>query len=272
MNQIFPITLVFILCFFNIKAQNLDVEFTGECYESYEIYYDGSKEQSFTSGLTGYLSKLEISLGVSYCSEATSINCMLSIFEGACSGTGSLLTSQPFVLSTINNTSKSMREIILDSPVTILSGQMYTIELSVPQYTTCHLILGGQTEARLFWYGVFQNEQTNCNGSYTDGNAYIGTCLPIDFDFYFKTYVSENLNTSEFEVNNLVKLYPNPSNNSIYISGLKQLESFTIYNMLGNKVSDGNVSNNEKIDIHNLNKGIYFLKFKNGNTLKFIKV
>ncbi|QRM89432.1 T9SS type A sorting domain-containing protein [Lacinutrix sp. WUR7] len=30
-------------------------------------------------------------------------------------------------------------------------------------------------------------------------------------------------------------------------------------------------TNNKKIDIQNLTNGIYFLKFENGNTLKFIK-
>jgi len=271
MKPIYLITLIFIFRIFNTNAQVLDVDFTGSCFENYEAYYDSSKAQSFTSNLTGYLTKIEVSLGVSSCTETTSINCVVKIFEGTCSDTGTLLANESFNLSTITDTGKLMREITFGLPANILSGQIYTIELSIPEYTTCHLILGGQTEARLYWYGVKQNEQSNCSGSYTGGNSFVSSCFPVDFDFYFKTYVSNNLNTNEFEMNNKIKIFPNPSNSFIYISGLKKLEMYTIYNMLGTKISVGNVSDNEKIDIYNLNSGIYFLKFKSGNALKFIK-
>lgn len=68
-----------------------------------------------------------------------------------------------------------------------------------------------------------------------------------------------------------VKIYPNPSNDIILISGLNKTENYKIYNIFGSKINQGNISNLEKIDIKKLANGQYFLKFENGDTIKFIK-
>ena len=83
-----------------------------------------------------------------------------------------------------------------------------------------------------------------------------------------------NLCTLSTENNSLTKsisLSPNPSKNQIKISGLTELKNYKIFNTLGIEVNDGIISNNENINIQNLVSGVYFLKFQNGNTLKFIK-
>lgn len=66
-------------------------------------------------------------------------------------------------------------------------------------------------------------------------------------------------------------LSPNPSTNFIQISGLQKLESYSIFSVLGKEIVKGSVADKERIDIQNLNKGLYLLKINNGNTLKFIK-
>jgi len=38
-----------------------------------------------------------------------------------------------------------------------------------------------------------------------------------------------------------------------------------------NEIKKGIIADNEQIDISNFTNGMYFLKFKNGNTIKFIK-
>ena len=68
-----------------------------------------------------------------------------------------------------------------------------------------------------------------------------------------------------------IKLFPNPSSNYIQIEGLTQKESFGIYNVLGAKIRNGVIVNDDKIDLQNFINGIYFLKFDNGSTLKFVK-
>lgn len=68
-----------------------------------------------------------------------------------------------------------------------------------------------------------------------------------------------------------ISLYPNPSNKLITISGLKANDNFKIYSTIGLEVKSGNISNQNEIDIKDFTNGVYFLKFENGNTLKFIK-
>lgn len=79
------------------------------------------------------------------------------------------------------------------------------------------------------------------------------------------------LNINEFIVTNKIKLYPNPISDFIQISGLLQKENYSIYTITGSRILNGNISNQENIDIRNFTKGFYFLKFDNGNTIKFLK-
>jgi len=69
----------------------------------------------------------------------------------------------------------------------------------------------------------------------------------------------------------LFSIYPNPSHDYIKISGLTTTENYTIHSIIGTNVYNGTISGNANIDIRNLSKGVYFLKFNKGKTLKFIK-
>ncbi|MFK5891548.1 MAG: T9SS type A sorting domain-containing protein [Flavobacteriaceae bacterium] len=71
--------------------------------------------------------------------------------------------------------------------------------------------------------------------------------------------------------NDNTNIYPNPSNNFIQISGFNNARIYTVYNNLGYKVKSGSINKNKKISIQNLANGLYFMKFDNGYTLKFIK-
>ena len=89
--------------------------------------------------------------------------------------------------------------------------------------------------------------------------------------FSYERSTDQNLSTNEFNLNKSVKPFPNPSSDFIQVSGLTKSESYIIYTILVAEVQKGSISNQEKIDIRNLKNGFYFLKFKNGNTIKFIK-
>lgn len=78
------------------------------------------------------------------------------------------------------------------------------------------------------------------------------------------------VNGLELENSKLI-IYPNPSSNIVKIKGLTTESNYSIYNCLANKVKDGKASSNEIIDINSLTNGLYFLKFENGNMIKFIK-
>ena len=68
-----------------------------------------------------------------------------------------------------------------------------------------------------------------------------------------------------------LKLYPNPSNDYITISGLEKTEKYIMYSVIGTKINTGNIFNNQTIDIQNLKAGMYFIEFENGDKVKFIK-
>ena len=89
--------------------------------------------------------------------------------------------------------------------------------------------------------------------------------------FTYQRSTNQALSTSEFELKNSIKLFPNPSSEFIKVSGLTNKENYRIYNILGVEIKKGFMSNNEQIDIINFPNGLYFLKFVNGNTIKFIK-
>ena len=72
-------------------------------------------------------------------------------------------------------------------------------------------------------------------------------------------------------INNSLKVYPNPTSEFIQISGFKNTENYSIYTVMGLEISKGSISIDEKIDVKNYSNGLYFLKFENGNTIKFIK-
>jgi len=94
----------------------------------------------------------------------------------------------------------------------------------------------------------------------------------LDFDFQFSVSISNTvLSIAEVSNNSKITFFPNPSSETIQISGLKTKEYYRIYNISGAEIINGTISNQEKIDIRNFTNGLYLLKFDNGNTLKFLK-
>jgi hypothetical protein len=82
-----------------------------------------------------------------------------------------------------------------------------------------------------------------------------------------------DLNTasvSDFETFKL-SMYPNPTNDFIKITGLTTEQHYIITNVLGENVQSGEVSQNENINVKNLQNGVYFVKLTNGATLKLLK-
>ncbi|MEO8148918.1 MAG: T9SS type A sorting domain-containing protein [Bacteroidia bacterium] len=91
--------------------------------------------------------------------------------------------------------------------------------------------------------------------------------FPID-SFLLATGIENNLS-----VGNHVKMFPNPANEFINVSGLNfKVSGFSIYDINGKIVIDGNPENKNKVSISvkELKTGIYFLKLTNGKE-KFVK-
>lgn len=69
----------------------------------------------------------------------------------------------------------------------------------------------------------------------------------------------------------VLSIFPNPSSDYIQISNLNKTEDFKIYSVMGKKITEGQIANQEKIDIINLPKGIYLIKVGDFYPSKFIK-
>ena len=65
-----------------------------------------------------------------------------------------------------------------------------------------------------------------------------------------------------------INIYPNPSSDIINVSNVDDFENFIIKNICGgiSKIGSGS-----KINIYDLNPGIYFIQIKN-KVIKFIKI
>jgi hypothetical protein len=90
-------------------------------------------------------------------------------------------------------------------------------------------------------------------------------------DFETSIENAEILSNYEEILKNKKTIYPNPSSRSIKIQGIYKEQAYKIYSLIGAEVLRGSINFNENIEIHNLKKGLYFLKLENGNAIKFFK-
>jgi len=103
-------------------------------------------------------------------------------------------------------------------------------------------------------------------------DLYITEIVFFNPDRIVKTSLSTTLSTLEVDFKkSQFKLYPNPTTDFITISGLETSENYEIYNSVGSSVKKGRVLNQQKIDLQNLSKGFYVIKFENNSIKKFLK-
>lgn len=91
-----------------------------------------------------------------------------------------------------------------------------------------------------------------------------------DYGVYLLT--PANLSANEINEHKNISIYPNPASDVLNIPGADGTE-FEIYNTAGQLVSKGKISD-QKLQVHDLVKGVYFIQIKNNNNiskLKFIK-
>jgi hypothetical protein len=86
---------------------------------------------------------------------------------------------------------------------------------------------------------------------------------------------TESLTTTDFENNSLL-VFPNPSADFIYLNGIDKdtISQVSIVDMLGKEVFNSSQVNSDKIDVSNLNSGIYILSISTDSikkTTKFVK-
>ncbi len=102
----------------------------------------------------------------------------------------------------------------------------------------------------------------------------------FDFNFPiitndFETTIEENLSVNEFDFHS-AKLYPNPTDDTVYISSDLILESVRIYDLNGRLLSlisaDSGENMQSSIDLSELTKGVYFIELISGKLKSVYKI
>lgn len=84
-----------------------------------------------------------------------------------------------------------------------------------------------------------------------------------------EVYASATASINDYTLNK-VSVHPNPVlGNELTIDSQQKINSLKIYNILGKQMKSSFTG--KKIDISNLNSGIYIIRVNNGNAIKFIK-
>jgi cytochrome c peroxidase len=99
------------------------------------------------------------------------------------------------------------------------------------------------------------------NNIYTDSKW--SNPFTNDSTITINKYTSISMNVPK----SLINIYPNPSQNYIVISGIKDFD-YEIFSVKGEKIRNGNYSN--RINVSTFSPGIYFIKI-GGQTIRFVK-
>ena len=95
--------------------------------------------------------------------------------------------------------------------------------------------------------------------------------------YYFDNMTFGDLASLSVKNESLIQIntYPNPVTNTLKINSNSNIENIVIFNILGNKVLEKNLTKKDLIiNVSNLNSGIYILQFKTENGIgskKFVK-
>lgn len=126
--------------------------------------------------------------------------------------------------------------------------------------------------------GSVLNANTGFNNTLNFGNIVVNEVRLTATDFVnsnidsFKGDFNSSLSNNQSDYQDLsMFLSPNPVRNYIVVTSLSTENKFSIYNLLGSKVQEGELFDNKKIDVGQLENGFYFFKFGEGKSIKFIK-
>ena len=95
--------------------------------------------------------------------------------------------------------------------------------------------------------------------NYQDGSSF-PECIDV------KAELSIDENATEFVI------YPNPTNNILYVNGGNAEYSYVMYNGMGQVVASGNAQGTEQINVNGMTQGVYFLRLTSGTQVRVEKV
>ncbi len=134
------------------------------------------------------------------------------------------------------------------------------------------------------WQWWDSSDPMNANGLATNPNMskakallYIDTILGYMTPRLYESLTIDSLsvNTANQSINNTqIRVFPNPSNGSFWVSSSSNIESIEMYSMTGQVVQNvKNITTNVyELSNTNLNKGVYFIKVKTKSGLETKKI
>jgi hypothetical protein len=84
---------------------------------------------------------------------------------------------------------------------------------------------------------------------------------------YVRVYQENLTNIITIDYKNKYAVFPNPANDFLTIYG-KNVTSIEIFNIYGNIVLSKTLNDNKKVNISELNSGIYFVEIEGSNGFK----
>ena len=115
---------------------------------------------------------------------------------------------------------------------------------------------------------------TNLTDIVAEDGIYTYSVLATDGNGHYSSaaYVTVNVGIVSIEENLLdnVSVYPNPVNNTLYISGGEY--SYALFNGMGQLVAQGDANGTQEINVSGMAQGVYFLRLTNGTQVRIEKV
>ena len=110
----------------------------------------------------------------------------------------------------------------------------------------------------------------------TEDGIYTYSVVATDGEGLYSTpeYVTVSVGTvgiEEMDVNEF-GIYPNPANNILNIDGGNAEFNYMMFNGMGQKVAEGNATDNAQINVSGMAKGVYFIRLTTGTQVRVDKV
>lgn len=122
---------------------------------------------------------------------------------------------------------------------------------------------------------VAPNSTNTFTQTLSAGQYYIefyATPSSISYLYPYTFIIQNTLSINDNLVDNTFSIYPNPTNSKVNIKSEIKFDEVEIYNVLGQNVLYSKIFENQEIDMSLLQSGTYFLKLKNENMIKNVKI
>lgn len=194
-------------------------------------------------------------------------------------------TSTSFTLTLVNNGPDDATNVEVQLPIdvdrfvevgesapifskgTYAQGIWRDLDLAAGESATLQIEIFNKSEVLELFAQVTKTDQADIDSS--PSNAVC--CVASEDDEAI--FISEDAPESRLSIINNIQAYPNPTNHTLFLEGIKGTNlNYQIIDVLG-KVKEERVLINQQIEVHHLPKGTYFLSIqtKEGTILRFVK-